>query len=78
MVDLRVVLKDMFKQRVVQGVTAFFAIAGLLAWLLGYAMGEYLAAASIILFAVATLRWIDDEEHIEKGDCEPDDNTARQ
>jgi len=56
----------MFRQRVVQGATGITAIAGLSVWVFGYWWGEYLSAAAIILFTVATLRWLDDEEAVEK------------
>jgi hypothetical protein len=66
MTDVRSVFKDIARQRRVQAATAFLAIAGIGIWLIGYSLGEYLAAAAIILFTVATLRWIDDEEKIEE------------
>jgi hypothetical protein len=66
MTDVRSVFKDMMKQRRVQAATAFLALAGIGIWLAGITLGEYLAAAAIILFTVATLRWIDDEEIIEE------------
>ena len=66
MADMKYVLKDMLKQRVVQAVTAVLAVAGLAAWVLGQWWGEYLAAAAIILFTVATIHWLDDEEGVEK------------
>ena len=70
MADVKTAVKDMVKQRHVQAATGFLALLGIGTWLLGYAPGQYLAAASIILFTVATLRWIDDEERLEK-DREP-------
>lgn len=66
MADLKNVAKDMFKQRIVQGFTAIVAVISLAFWFLGQWWGTYLAAAAIILFTVATLHWIDDEEVIEK------------
>jgi hypothetical protein len=45
---------------------AVLAIAGIALWLADISLGEYLAAAAIIVFTVATLRWIDDEEIIEE------------
>jgi hypothetical protein len=66
MTDVRSVIKDMVRQRRVQAVTAFLAVAGIGIWLVGVSLGEYLAAAAIILFTIATLRWIDDEEIIEE------------
>ena len=66
MADVKTAIKDMVKQRHIQAVAGFFTLLGIGAWLLGYAPGQYLAAASIILFTVATLRWIDDEERLEK------------
>jgi hypothetical protein len=66
MADLKNITKDMFKQRVVQGFTASIALVSLALWFLGQWWGSYVAAAAIILFAVATLHWIDDEEAIEK------------
>jgi hypothetical protein len=67
MTDVRSVIKDMTRQRMVQAVMAILAIAGIALWLVGIPMGEYLAAAAIIGFTVATLRWIDDEEILEEG-----------
>lgn len=66
MTDVRGVFKDMIKQRRVQAATAFLAVVGITIWLIGYSVGEYLAAAAVILFTVATIRWIDDEEVIEE------------
>ena len=66
MAEKNTISRDMLKQRVVQTITGIFALAGLAAWFLGQWWGVYLAAAAIILFTVATLRWIDDEEVIEK------------
>lgn len=58
--------KDRAKQRRVQAVTAILALIGVVSWVLGNWFGPYLAAVAIILFTVATLRWIDDKEVIEK------------
>jgi hypothetical protein len=66
MTDVRSAIKDMTRQRRVQAATAVLAIAGIALWLAGIFPGEYLAAAAIIIFTVATLRWIDDEEVIEE------------
>lgn len=66
MADLKNVAKDMFKQRIVQGFTASIAVVSLTFWFLGNWWGSYLAAIAIIMFTVATLHWIDDEEVIEK------------
>jgi|AGTN01.1.fsa_nt_gi hypothetical protein len=66
MTDVRSVLKDMMRQRRVQAVTAVLAFAGFVLWLAGVPFSEYLAAAAIIIFAVATVKWIDDEEAIEE------------
>jgi hypothetical protein len=66
MSDGRSVIKDMVRQRRVQAATAVLAVAGIALWLAGVPLGEYLAAAAIILFTVATVRWIDDEEIIEE------------
>lgn len=66
MTDVRSVFKDMIRQRRVQAAAAVLAIAGITLWLAGISLGEYLAAAAIVLFTVATLRWIDDEEIIEE------------
>jgi hypothetical protein len=66
MVDASSVFKDMVRQRIVQAATGLVAIAGITMWLIGLPMGEYIAAGAIVLFTVATLRWIDDEEKIEE------------
>jgi hypothetical protein len=66
MTDVRSIFKDMVRQRRVQAATALLAVAGIALWLAGNTLGMYLAAAAIILFTVATLRWIDDEEIIEE------------
>lgn len=69
MADIKCVAKDMFKQRVVQGFTCVVAVVSLALWFLGQWWGAYVAAAAIILFTVATLHWLDDEEAIEKEHC---------
>ena len=69
MADLKCVVKDMFKQRVIQAVTGIIAVVSLIVWFIGQWWGTYVAAGAIILFAVATLHWIDDEEVIEKEHC---------
>jgi hypothetical protein len=66
MTDVRSVIKDMTRQRRVQVGMAILAIAGIALWLAGVPLGEYLAAAAIILFTVATVRWINDEEVLEE------------
>ncbi|MGA9141095.1 MAG: hypothetical protein WBZ29_12770 [Methanocella sp.] len=66
MVDVRIIFKDMVRQRRVQAATGLVAIAGIIMWLDGLPLGEYIAAGAIILFAVATIRWIDDEEKVEE------------
>jgi hypothetical protein len=66
MTDVRSVFRDMTRQRRVQAAMAVLAIAGIALWLADISLGEYLAAAAIIVFTVATLRWIDDEEIIEE------------
>ncbi|HMK45666.1 MAG TPA: hypothetical protein VK436_03475 [Methanocella sp.] len=66
MVDSKNVPRDMFRQRVMQAITGITAVAGLSVWVFGYWWGEYLSAAAIIFFTVATLRWLDDEEVVEK------------
>jgi hypothetical protein len=66
MTDVRSVIKDMTRQRMVQAAMAALAVGGIALWLAGISLGEYLAAAAIIVFTVATLRWIDDEEIIEE------------
>lgn len=68
MADVKGAIRDMVRQRRVQAATAVIALAGLIAWLMGYALGQYLAAGAIILFTVASVRWIDDEEYLEKED----------
>ena len=66
MADVRSAFRDMVRQRRVQAATGLLALVGIAMWLAGIMLGEYVAAAAIILFAVATLRWIDDEEIIEE------------
>jgi hypothetical protein len=66
MVDDRSVFKDMTRQRMVQAATGIVAIAGIAMWLMGLPLGEYIAAGAIILFAVATIRRVDDEEKVEE------------
>jgi hypothetical protein len=65
MADGRSIFKDMIKQRRVQAVTGVVALAGFSMWLMAIPLGEYIAAGAIILFAVATIHWIDDEEKLE-------------
>jgi hypothetical protein len=67
MVDDRSTFKDMTRQRMVQAATGIIAIVGIGMWLMSVPFGEYIAAAAIIIFAVATLHWIDDEEKIEEA-----------
>ncbi len=66
MADVRSIFKDMVRQRRVQAASGLVAIAGIAMWLMGLSPGEYIAAGAIILFTVATVRWIDDEEKIEE------------
>jgi hypothetical protein len=66
MADVRSAFKDMVRQRRVQAVTAILAVAGIAFWLFGVPLSEYLAAGAIILFTVATVRWVNDEEVIEE------------
>lgn len=65
MSDLRTVLKDMMRQRTIQAGTALLAVAGMIGWLMGVELGAYIAALAIIICAVATIKWIDDEEKLE-------------
>ncbi len=70
MVD-RGVLRDMSKQRKIQAFTGCIALMGIGLWylkvsVLGFSVGEFVAAFAIIVFAVATIHWFDDEEAIEK------------
>jgi uncharacterized membrane protein len=67
MTDGRSIIRDMVRQRRVQAATAVLAVTGIALWLVGFPLGEYLAAAAIILFTVATVRWINDKEVIEEG-----------
>ena len=72
MSDLSYVVKDMSRQRKVQLLMAAIAIVGALIWLLNITMfninpGEFIAALAIILFAVATIKRVDDEEVLEEG-----------
>ena len=66
MVDVRSIFKDMVRQRRVQAFAVLVAIAGAALWLTGIELGMYLAAGAVILFTVATLRWIEDEELVEE------------
>jgi hypothetical protein len=70
MVDITVI-RDLSHQRKLQCVTGLAAILGLVLWfynvtVLGVSLGEFIAALAIILFAVATIHWVDDEEKIEE------------
>ncbi len=70
MVDISVI-RDMGKQRKIQALTGCVAIIGLGLWyfkvtILGYSIGEFIAAMAIIVFAVATIHWFDDEEKVEE------------
>jgi hypothetical protein len=70
MVDIRV-LSDMSRQRKIQGLTGCTAIFGLGLWffnikVLSVSPGEFIAALAIIVFAVATIHWFDDEEKVEE------------
>lgn len=72
MSDLSNIVKDMSKQRKVQLLMAAIAIVGALIWLLDITVfninpGEFIAAVAIILFAVATIKRVDDEEVLEEG-----------
>ena len=72
MADFSNILKDMSRQRKVQCMTAVVAIIGVLVWLTGYTVlnvspGALIAALAIILFAVATVKRVDDEEIIDEG-----------
>jgi hypothetical protein len=66
MADVRSAIKDMVRQRRVQAATGALAFVGLALWLVGIPLGEYLAAGAIIVFAIATIRWVDDEEVVEE------------
>jgi hypothetical protein len=70
MVDISVV-RDMSRQRKLQFITGLIAIIGVVLWFFGItvisiSLGEFIAALAIILFAVATIHWVDDEEKIEE------------
>lgn len=70
MVDITVV-RDLSRQRKLQCVTGLVAVLGVALWffnvtVLGVSVGEFIAALAIILFAVATIHWVDDEEKIEE------------
>ncbi len=72
MSDLSYIIKDMSRQRKVQCVMAIFAVFGATLWLMNITLfninpGEFIAALAIILFAVATIRRVDDEEVLEEG-----------
>lgn len=72
MSDLGSVLSDMSRQRKLQLVTGFMAVIGLLMWFFNVMVysispGEIIAAVAIIIFAVATIHWVDDEESLEKA-----------
>ena len=72
MSDFSSVIKDMSRQRKVQCVTAVVALAGVVIWLLGFTVfnvspGALIAALAIILFAVATVKRVNDEETLEEG-----------
>ncbi|MCD1295594.1 hypothetical protein CUJ83_11350 [Methanocella sp. CWC-04] len=66
MKDIKAILKDMVKQRRVQVVTLILSSSGIIGWLMGYQLAAVIAALGIILFAISTIRWIDDEEELEK------------
>ncbi len=70
MVDLAVI-SDIHRQRKVQYGTGCLAFLGIGLWYFGvtvytFSPGEYIAALAIIVFAVATIHWVDDEEKIEE------------
>jgi uncharacterized membrane protein YidH (DUF202 family) len=70
MVDVSVV-RDMSRQRKLQFLTGLVAILGIVLWFFNITVlsvnpGEFIAALAIILFAVATIHWVDDEEKIEE------------
>jgi uncharacterized membrane protein YidH (DUF202 family) len=67
MTDVGSVSKDMIRQRIVQVATAVLGVVGIALWLAGTTLGMYLAAVAVILFAVATVRWVNDEAAIEEG-----------
>lgn len=64
--DLRAILKDKLKQRNVQYGTGTLALGSVLIWLMGIQEAAYIAALFIILCAVATIRWLDDDEKLEE------------
>lgn len=66
MIDVQSVFKDRIRQRRIQAATSMLAVVGFAMWMAGLPTGEYLAAAAIIFFAVATVRWINDEAVIER------------
>jgi hypothetical protein len=70
MVDISVI-RDICKQRKTQVVTGCMALAGIGLWycdvtVLSYSIGEFIAAIAIILFAIATIHYFDDEEKVEE------------
>jgi hypothetical protein len=70
MVDIKVI-SDMSYQRKLQGLTGCLAVFGLALWYFNFRVfsvspGEFIAALAIILFAIATVHWFDDEEKIEE------------
>lgn len=72
MVDLGVI-RDMGRQRRIQGFTGCLAFIGLGLWyfnvtVFAFSPGEFIAAVAIVVFAVATIHWYDDEEILEKED----------
>lgn len=72
MSDLTSVIKDMSRQRKIQCVTGVTAVIGALLWLFrftvfNFSLGEYIAALAIILFAVATIKRVDDQEQLEQS-----------
>ena len=72
MSDLSNIIRDMSKQRKVQCVMAVVAVFGATLWMMNLTLfninpGEFIAALAIILFAVATIKRVDDEEVLEEG-----------
>jgi hypothetical protein len=70
MVDISVI-RDMSRQRKIQGFTGCLAVFGLGLWYINFRVfsvspGEFIAALAIIFFAVATIHWYDDEEKLEE------------
>jgi hypothetical protein len=70
MVDLAVI-SDICRQRKLQYGTGCLALLGIGLWYFGvtvyaFSPGEYIAALAIIIFAVATIHWVDDEEKLEE------------